>query len=272
MPRPRVLVVSSHVAQGAVGLKATAPPLFHAGCDVIQVPTVVLSNHLGHRHVAGAAVEAETIARMIDALAANGALDGLSAIITGYLPESAHVSAAAQAITKLTRTPAPPLVVCDPVLGDDPNGLYIPEATALAIKHELLPLADVITPNRFELAWLTARPVQSIGDALTAARDLGIAIVAATSIPAEKQAISTLAVSASVSNSVDVPWRENVPHGTGDLFTGLFTAALVTGQPIDKALQSSTDTLERVIASSCGAPDLDLGEFFAAPPPGSVMP
>lgn len=272
MPRPRVLVVSSHVAQGAVGLKATAPPLLHAGFDVIQVPTVVLSNHLGHRHVAGGAVEADTIARMIDALAANGALDGLSAIITGYLPESAHVSATAQAITKLAKAPAPPLVVCDPVLGDDPEGLYIPEATALAIKHELLPLADVITPNCFELSWLTARPVQSVVDALAAARGLGIPVVAATSIPAEKHAISTIAVSASVSHSLDVPWRENVPHGTGDLFTGLFTAALVTGQPIDEALQWSTATLDRVIAASREAPDLDLGEFFAAPPHGSVMP
>lgn len=45
------------------------------------------------------------------------------------------------------------LLVCDPVMGD--NGkLYVPEALNEIYKKEILPLADVLTPNEFELEYV----------------------------------------------------------------------------------------------------------------------
>lgn len=259
---PRVLVLSSYVAQGSVGLKATVPPLNHAGCEVISVPTVVLSNHPAHPHVAASAVEADKVARIIGALTANGFLDDLSAVITGYMPSAAHVAVAAEAIAHLKRRPDPPLIVCDPVLGDDPKGLYIPFDAARAIKTELVPLAGVITPNRFELAWLSGRPVSTMDEATAAAQSLAVPITAATSIPAGRDHISTLVISGPVTHWVTVAKHPSVPHGTGDLFTGLITADLLAGRPIESALQSAAATLDCVIAASAGAGDLSLGAFF----------
>lgn len=263
---PRVLVLSSFVAQGSVGLKATVPPLSHAGCEVMSIPTVVLSNHPAHAHVAVSAVEPEAVTRMIGALEANGLLDDLAALITGYMPSAAHVTVAAETILKLKRGRKPPLVVCDPVLGDDPKGLYIPVAAADATKNQLVPLADVMTPNRFELAWLTGLPVNSKDEAVAAAQSLGVRVTAATSIPAGRDLISTLVISGPATHSAKVAKHPSVPHGTGDLFTGLFTAELVAERSIESALKSAVATLDRVIAASRGAGDLNLSEFYSGSP------
>ncbi len=261
---PRVLVLSSYVAQGSVGLKATVPPLHHAGCEVMSIPTVVLSNHPAHPHVAVSAVEPDAVAAMVRALAANGLLDDLCAVITGYMPTEAHVAVAAETIAQLKLRPHPPLIVCDPVLGDDPKGLYIPLAAAHAIKTRLVPLAAVITPNRFELSFLSNLPVTNKDEAATAAHSLAVPVTAATSIPAGPGMISTVAISKSHTHSADVSKHPSVPHGTGDLFTGLFTADLVAGRSIDSALISAAGVLGRVVAASRGCGDLNLSEFFGA--------
>lgn len=45
------------------------------------------------------------------------------------------------------------LLVCDPVMGD--NGkMYVPETLKEIYKEEIIPLADVITPNQFELEYV----------------------------------------------------------------------------------------------------------------------
>ena len=50
----RILILSSWVAHGHVGLSAAAPALQALGHEVTQLPTTVLSNHPGWPHVARA--------------------------------------------------------------------------------------------------------------------------------------------------------------------------------------------------------------------------
>ena len=52
----------------------------------------------------------------------------------------------------------------DPVLGDA-GKLYVDPAIAVAMQEKLLPLADLMTPNAFELGWLSGRNIASLADA-----------------------------------------------------------------------------------------------------------
>ena len=246
----RVLVMSSFVAHGTVGLQATLPAFAGPQFDVIAIPTIVLSNHPGHKACAGSAVPPSTLSDMADALDANGWLAGLDAIITGYLPSADHV-AAARRIVELVKVLHPAaLYVADPVLGDDPGGLYVSRDTGDAVRETLLPLADIATPNRFELSWLAQLPVDDCATAITAARALNRTRLAATSIPAGAGLLANILVTASSSAKETVPLRPNAPHGTGDYFAGCLLAALLDGKTDAAALQDATLATSKVIAAS----------------------
>ena len=132
----RVLAISSQVARGHVGLSATALALERLGHEVWRLPTILLSNHPGHPRTAAVATPPDKLAAMIDALGANGWLEEVDAVLTGYLPSAAHVAVAAEAVTRVRARAARAVVyVCDPVLGDDPKGLYIAVEAAAAIRE-----------------------------------------------------------------------------------------------------------------------------------------
>ena len=99
---------------------------------------------------------------MVDAIDANGWLDGHDAFLAGYMPSAENVSLACKIADRLRRRAAVPRVVVDPILGDDPRRLYVDRDVADAVRDRLVPRADVLTPNAFELGWLTGRPTGTL--------------------------------------------------------------------------------------------------------------
>jgi pyridoxine kinase len=255
----RVLAISSQVARGHVGLSAIVPALERLGHEVWALPTVLLSNHPGHPHSAGTRIEAAVLQRMVDALDENGWLGEVDAMITGYLPGVAHVAFAAETAARL-RAKRPGLIyLCDPVSGDDPGGLYIESEAAAALRDALVARADVVTPNRFELAYLSGRVVADPASAALAARALGVAKVLATSLDGRDQGERANLMVAGESAFVSrVPMRANVPHGTGDLMAGLLLGYLLDGRNPGDALGRATAVVDRVLAASEGADELRL--------------
>ncbi|MEQ1612504.1 MAG: bifunctional hydroxymethylpyrimidine kinase/phosphomethylpyrimidine kinase, partial [Hyphomicrobiaceae bacterium] len=137
---------------------------------------------------------------------------------------------------------------CDPVLGDDPKGLYIAADVAGAIKDLLLPLAHTISPNRFELEWLSGRPVADLSGAVAAARTLGSGkFVCSTSVPGAANSLLTLETTTDATGThggkvCRVQRRDHVPHGTGDLLSALLLTPLSLGQAVgcvDAAIEAS---------------------------------
>jgi pyridoxine kinase len=168
----RILAISSQVAHGSVGLSVIVPALQAQGHEVMALPTVLLSNHPGHPHVAGTRIAPETLTAMVEALTANGWLAGVDAVLSGYLPTPEHIAFVAATVGRL-RAGKPRLpYLCDPVIGDWPKGIYIDQAAAHAIRGQLLPLATMLTPNAFELGWLTGLPVSDLATAMAAIRCL----------------------------------------------------------------------------------------------------
>lgn len=253
----RILAISSQVARGHVGLSVIVPALQRLGHDVIALPTVLLSNHPGHKRFAGDRVAPALLARMLDALDANGWLGDIDGVLTGYLPSAEHVAFAAVAVRRVQARSPLGLYLCDPVIGDDPKGVYIARDAAEAIRDTLLPLADIATPNRFELAWLTGADVLDVASAIAAARSLGVAALVATSIPDGEQALHTLAVTKDIARSVRVERQAQVPNGTGDLLAALYLSATLAEPRID-ALATTAGAIQAVIEASRGADELRL--------------
>lgn len=246
----RILVMSSFVARGTVGLQATLPALPRDRFDVATIPTVVLSNHPGFKACAGQVLAPETLSAMVDALEVNGWLAGLDAVFSGYLPSPAHAEWVCRTVERVKALNNRAFFVADPVLGDDPGGLYVSRDTASAVRDRLMPLADLATPNRFELAWLTGRPVTDAASAIAAARALDRPMIAATSIPTAPTTLANIMVTPSDIWTETVARRTDAPHGTGDYFAGLLTAGLITGASGAAALAHATRTTADVISAS----------------------
>jgi pyridoxine kinase len=254
----RILAISSQVARGHVGLSAVVPALQRLGHDVVALPTVLLSNHPAHERCAGERIGVEILARMLDALAANGWLGEIAAVMTGYLPSLAHVYFAAEAVKRVRAVRPAVLVLCDPILGDDPKGLYVEEAAAVGVSDDLLPLADIVTPNRFELAWLAGGDFEDIGSAVAAARTLPVAATLATSIPAPPDRLGNVLVSGGEAHVCQVARRPRAPHGTGDLFSGLVLGHRLRGASLAQALAAASAGVEVAVAMSEGCDELAL--------------
>jgi pyridoxine kinase len=258
----RILVISSYVAHGAVGLQAALPGLQRRNAHITALPTILLSNHPGYARFAGSAVTTHKLQAMIDAIDANGWLSGIDGVLTGYMPSAAHAVWARSAIDRIAARSPGVLIMIDPVLGDDPGGLYVDAATAHAIRDTLVPAASVITPNRFELEWLSGRRVNDTASAIAAARCMGISRTAATSIPAEARSalspnlIANLLVTAEMAWISSVPKQTAVPHGTGDLFAGLLLSQLIAQHADGDALSYATRGVAQAIAASAGQTDL----------------
>ena len=277
-----ILTLSSEVASGHIGNAAARFVLQRLGHTVWSLPSVVLSNHPGHAAVAGTRLPPETLEAMLDALAANGWLGSVDAVMTGYLPSGPHVAVAVGMIARVRAGRPDAVVLVDPVLGDDPKGLYIEQAAAEAIRDTLIGTADIVTPNRFELSWLTGREVTGIASAIAAARLLSVRQVVATSIAGagtgEPRAAGMLATvftkggtgragadsaggAGDAPHTFLVPHREKVPHGTGDTLAALVLGHLLreNGAPdVAAATGRAVAGLDTIIAASLGRPDLDL--------------
>ena len=266
----KFLAMSSQVASGHIGLSAIVPALQSLGHEVIAVPTILLSNHPGHRHVSARRTDVAFIDDMIAALARNGWLHDIDAVLTGYLPSADHVACALRTFQTIDRARqtadrAPVELICDPVLGDHPKGLYIEEAAAIAIRDMLLPAARLATPNAFEMEWLTGRAIAGADDVAAAAATVGGPQWVVTSVPVGSGELANVEVLArSAGEPANPPkvasskTQANIPNGTGDLFAAVYAGLSHLSPTHPDPLQTATRFLADVCAASTGTPELYL--------------
>jgi pyridoxine kinase len=268
MPEARtVLSIQSDVVRGHVGNGAARFALQRVGVDVWAVPTVLLSNHPGHGLVRGEAATAAQLTALIDGLDAHGWLRQCDAVLSGYLGAADQARAVADAVRRVKAANPRAIYLCDPVFGDD-DGAYAKLGVAEAMARDLLPLADIVTPNRFELASLTSKRIGDAGDAVAAARTLGVAEIVATSIPFG-DAIGTVAVTRAAAWACAAPRISQVPHGSGDLFAALYLAGRISGEEPGSALGRASSAVDFVLRASAGADEMRLIEnqnALAEPP------
>ncbi|WP_069305329.1 pyridoxal kinase PdxY [Methylobrevis pamukkalensis] len=260
-----ILVISSHVVRGAVGGRAGFA-FERLGRPVWFLPTVTLAYHPGHGRSTRILPPADAFAAMAADLAAAPWLPRIAAVVSGYLGEAGQAEAVAGLVRAVKAANPAALYLCDPVIGDH-GGLYVPEATARAVRDTLLPLADIATPNLTELAWLTGTAVNDATSAALAARALGPARVAVTSVPGMMRGkIGTLLVTETAAIIAENPLVDTRIHGTGDLFANLLLDRLLAGASDETALAGAVAATFEVLARSAreGADELRLGAHQAS--------
>ncbi|MQT13146.1 pyridoxal kinase [Rhizobiales bacterium Sp-1] len=256
--KPAVILISSIVARGGVGTRVMTFTLERLGHRVWQVPTIFLPWHPGHGRATRIVPPDDAFAAALADLARAPWLAEVGAVISGYLGSAAQAEAVAGLVAALKAANPAALYVCDPVVGDE-GGLYVPEATATAVRDVLLPIADVATPNVFELGWATGRTITTPDEAANAARALGPARVLATSAPAMmKGALATIFATPDSAYLAEHPRVEGAPNGVGDLICAMLTDALLSGAGAEAALtRAASTTYEMVVRSvKAGADEL----------------
>jgi pyridoxine kinase len=243
-----VIVISSHVMRGSVGNRAAVFGLETLGFPVWAVPTVVLPWHPGHGPSTRLRFDNGDFDRAMQELAQSRWSGEVRAILTGYFGSAEQVRSVAKLIREMKERNPDLLYLCDPVMGDK-GGLYVPVETAQAIRDELVPLAAVATPNRYELAWMSGAELETNTDIMDAALALGPAkMLVTSSVPMMSGGIGNLFLSGSHALLAEHRAIENVPNGLGDLLASLFLARLLQGCSDEKALQLATASVFEVLA------------------------
>jgi pyridoxine kinase len=247
---PRVLILSSHVAASPVGGGAQVVALARRGIDTVLVPTVLFGRHPGLGAPGGGPVPIDAFEGMLRGVQASGALEGVDAVITGYFASANQVAAAARTIDAVRAVNAAARIIVDPIMGDHPKGLYVSEEVALFIAADLVPRADLVAPNAWELERLTAVP---IADPLAAARALGRPVL----VSSIDQDGDIAVLYADIREAWLASHRriDHAPNGAGDRLTAEFAAALLMGRSPSEAL---LDAVVAVTAQLMGPTDVHV--------------
>lgn len=252
-----ILSISSQVVYGTVGNSAAGFAIERLGHEAWQVPTILLAHHPGYGKYEGGPLEAELIANLITALDDQGWLKRCDAVISGYLAEPDQALAIEDAVARVKKANPDALYLCDPIMGDAAEGLYVVPAIETAMK-ELAVKADILTPNWFEFGRLTGDQPDDARKALALARTIGPRIVAITSTPAPQGRIGCLAVDGKKAYRTKTALYEatngnGVPKGTGDIFAAMFLSRLLTGNDTPLALARATASTAALVKSSIEA-------------------
>ncbi len=239
------LILSSHVSASMVGGAVAERVLHQSGIDTMLVPTVLYGRHPGWGEPGGGAVEQDMFQSVLSGISDNGMLHFTDIVLTGYFADVGQIFDTASVIDVIRRAPREyeglkafadePLIVCDPIIGDAPGGLYVQPAIAAAIKDQLISRADLVTPNVFELGHLTGRTLTDLASMVRAARSLERPCLV-SSLPRHGQ-IGVMYVDAEEAWIVTHDRCPEAPNGTGDLLTAAFLAKLLEGAGTKAALE-----------------------------------
>ena len=272
----QILSIQSHVAYGYVGNSAAVFPLQRLGHEVWPVLTVNFSNHTGYGAWRGPAQDPADVAAVIEGIEERGALGGIAAVVSGYQGDPAVGAVVLDAVGRVKAANADAIYACDPVMGDVGRGMFVRPGIPKFLRDRVVPAADVITPNHFELDFLAgveATPrLSDVLDAVDRVRATGPRNVLVTSVITDgAEDLSLVAVDDTGAWRVTTPLLPITPNGGGDVTTALYVAHLLASGSTPLALQRTANTmyaiLERTLAS--GRRELELvasQEDIAHPP------
>jgi pyridoxine kinase len=247
---PTVLSVQSRVAYGHVGNAASVFPLQRLGVEAWALDTVAFSNHTGHGKWRGSVVPAAAIAELFEGISALGVLPQIDAVLSGYLGDALTGPVLLDIVERVRAANPQALFCCDPVIGDVDTGSYVTAGIAEFFRDRALALADIVTPNCFELEYLTGHTVATLADAGIAAaalRAAGPRIVLVTSIDIEPDRIAMLAAGPDGVWAVETPRLPVMLNGCGDVTAALFLGHLLRGEALPDALALTAASMYGVL-------------------------
>lgn len=272
----KVLSIQSSVAYGHVGNSAAVFPLQRLGHEVWPVLTVHFSNHTGYGDWRGPLLAPTDVAEVIAGVADRGVLGGCDAVLSGYQGDPAVGAVILDAVEQVKKANPDAVYCCDPVMGDVDRGMFVRPGIPEFLRDHVVPAADIITPNHFELGFLSGRETRTLAevlDAVDVVRATGPRDVLVTSVLTDgvADAIDVVAVSDAGAWAVTTPLLPISPNGCGDVTAALYLAHLrTTGSP-SEALARTTSSVFAVLEATLAAGTREIQlvaaqQAIAAPP------
>ncbi|MDT9409293.1 pyridoxal kinase PdxY [Corynebacterium rouxii] len=243
-----ILSIQSHVSYGHVGNSAAVFPLQRIGHEVWPVHTVNFSNHTGYGQWGGELIPAAQVRNVLDGIEQRGAFGRIDAILSGYQGGSDIADVIVDAVARIKEANPQAVYACDPVMGNAKSGCFVSDLIPPLLRDKVVPVADIITPNQFELEYLTGVPAHDTAstlEAIAAARAMGPDTVLVTSVRRPEtpdDAIEMIAANEQGAWLVRTPFIDFKRNGSGDV-----TAALFTGHYIRE--RNAADALARTASS-----------------------
>jgi pyridoxine kinase len=248
----QILSIQSHVAFGYVGNSAAVFPIQRLGHEVWPVLTVNFSNHTGYGAWRGPVVDADQVAGVIEGISERDGLSTVSAVLSGYQGDPAVGAVILDSVRRVKALNPRALYCCDPVMGDVGRGMFVREGIPEFMRDEVVPAADVITPNHFELNFLagveSTNTVEEVLAAVDVVRESGPSNVLVTSVITEDPThLDLIAVSDEGAWSVTTPLLPISPNGGGDVTAAVYLSHLLSTGSTPTALGRTANTLFAIL-------------------------
>ena len=263
-----ILSIQSHVAYGHVGNSAAVFPLQRIGIEVWPVHTVQFSNHTGYGAWRGRVFSGETIRMTVQGIEERGVLGECDGVLSGYLGSPDTGEAVLDSVARVKTANPAARYCCDPVIGNAGRGIFVRRGIPELIKERLLPVADIVTPNQFELEYLACRTTATMAD-LAAAIDtvhaLGPRVVLVTSLHTgvtPPDCLDLVVSDGSDRYRLRTPQLPIVVNGAGDAIAALFLAHLMSSGSAVEAMSLAGASIFGVInrTAEAGASEMLLIE------------
>ena len=226
----KVLSIQSAVAYGHVGNSAAVFPLQRIGVEVMPVYTVNFSNHTGYGAWRGPLINPDDVREVITGIEERGAFPQIDVILSGYQGSEGIADVILDAVARIKDANPSAIYACDPVMGNAKSGCFVAPAIPVLLRERVVPAADLITPNQFELGYLTETEPDTLESTLASvdlARAMGPRTVLVTSVERpdrEEGTLEMLAVDDRGAWIVSTPQLPMKANGSGDVTAALFTA------------------------------------------------
>jgi len=272
----KILSIQSAVAFGHVGNSAAVFPLQRIGAEVLPVNTVNFSNHTGYGAWRGPLIPPEDVQNVIVGIEERGALAHVDAVLSGYQGGVGIGDVIIDAVARVKAASPGALYACDPVMGNAKSGCFVAPEIPILLRDRVVPVADIITPNQFELGYLTGTDpstLESTLESVDLARAMGPSIVLVTSVERpdrEEGTIEMLAVDDAGAWIVRTPFMPFKANGSGDVTAALFTAHYCETRDARLALERTSSSVFDLIEMTYTSGERELQlveaqEFYAHP-------
>ncbi|MET9274654.1 pyridoxal kinase PdxY [Kribbella sp. NPDC003557] len=272
----KILSIQSAVAYGHVGNSAAVFPLQRIGVEVLPVYTVNFSNHTGYGAWRGPLISPDDVREVLLGIEERGVLPQIDVVLSGYQGGEGIADVILEAVKRVKAANPAAVYSCDPVMGNAKSGCFVAPAIPVLLRDRVVPAADIITPNQFELGFLTGTEPDTLESTLASVelvRATGPRTVLVTSVERpdrEDGTIEMLAVDDSGAWLVQTPHIPMKANGSGDVTAALFTAHYRRTDDLAEALARTTSSVFDLLTRTheSGERELQLVESqdaYAAP-------
>jgi pyridoxine kinase len=276
-----ILSIQSSVAYGHVGNSSAVFPLQRLGIEVWPVNTVQFSNHTGYGEWRGPLMSADDLREIVRGIGERGVIPSCDAVLSGYQGGEDVGGVVLETVATVKEANPAAIYCCDPVMGDTGRGFFVRPGIPEFMRDRVVPGADILTPNHFELDFLTGHATERTGtiaevvEAVHVLRDMGPETVLVTSLVHDglpDDHVEMLAVDSTGAWLVSTPLLPLDVNGAGDLTAALFLAHLLDTGSTQVSLERTASSVFEVLLATArsGKGEIEIiaaQDAIAEPPP-----